>query len=252
MICNSAIDHLIAVKTPPMEPEKILVIEDEPKIANSLRSGLIENDYVVDVAYAGDEGLKFFKENNYSLIILDINLPVINGYELCRIFRTENSVVPIIILTSLVELDDKIKGYDMGADDFIVKPFEFKELLLKIRVFLKRTHSGNQSSRILKAGDLEMKAGDLEMNLDSKEVKRKDQSISLTAKEFQLLEYLLLNKNKVVSRNDIAMKVWAIDFDTNTNVIDVYINYLRNKVDKPFEQKLIQTQVGMGYILKES
>ncbi len=228
-----------------MEPEKILVIEDETKIANSLRSGLIENDYVVDVAYAGDEGLKFFKENNYSLIILDINLPVINGYELCRIFRAENSVVPIIILTSLVELDDKIKGYDMGADDFIVKPFEFKELLLKIKVFLKRTHSANQSSRVLKAGDLEM-------NLDSKEVKRKDQSISLTAKEFQLLEYLLLNKNKVVSRNDIAMKVWAIDFDTNTNVIDVYINYLRNKVDKPFEQKLIQTQVGMGYILKES
>src|SRR5258706_7181437 len=245
MICNSAIDHLIAVKTPPMEPEKILVIEDEPKIANSLRSGLIENDYVVDVAYAGDEGLKFFKENNYSLIILDINLPVINGYELCGIFRAENSVVPIIILTSLVELDDKIKGYDMGADDFIVKPFEFKELLLKIRVFLKRAHSGNQSSRILKAGDLEM-------NLDSKEVKRKEQSISLTAKEFQLPEYLLLNKNKVVSRNDIAMKVWAIDFDTNTNVIDVYINYLRNKVDKPFEQKLIQTHVGMGYILKES
>jgi len=228
-----------------MEPEKILVIEDEPKIANSLRSGLIENGYDVDVAYAGDEGLKFFKGKNYSLVILDINLPVINGHELCKIFRTENPIVPIIILTSLVELDDKIKGYDMGADDFIVKPFEFKELLLKIRVFLKRTLSGNQPTRILKAGDLEM-------NLDSKEVKRKDQSINLTAKEFQLLEYLLLNKNKVVSRNDIAMKVWAIDFDTNTNVIDVYINYLRNKVDKPFEQKLIQTQVGMGYILKES
>lgn len=245
MICNSIIDPLIAEKTPVMEQEKILVIEDEPKIANSLKSGLIENGYDVDVAYAGDEGLKYFQENNYNLVLLDINLPVINGYELCKIFRATNPAIPIIILTSLVELEDKIKGYDMGADDFMVKPFEFKELLLKIRVFLKRTLASNQQTKILKAGDLEM-------NLDSKEVKRNDQPINLTAKEFQLLEYLLVNKNKVVSRNEIAMNVWAIDFDTNTNVIDVYINYLRNKVDKPFEQKLIQTQVGMGYVLKES
>ena len=228
-----------------MEKDKILVIEDEPKIANSLKSGLIENSYDVDVAYAGDDGLNFFKQNEYDLIILDINLPVINGYDLCKIFRAENPIIPIIIITSLVELDDKVKGYDLGADDFIVKPFEFKELLLKIRVFLKRSVANNNIPKVLKAADLEM-------NLDSKEVKRKDKSINLTAKEFQLLEYLLVNKNKVVSRNDIAMNVWEIDFDTNTNVIDVYINYLRNKVDKPFDQKLIQTQVGMGYILKES
>jgi two-component system copper resistance phosphate regulon response regulator CusR len=232
-------------KKPVMEQDKILVIEDEPKIANSLKSGLSENGYYVDVAYTGDTGLNLFKENNYSLVLLDINLPVINGYELCRIFRAANSAIPIIILTSLVELDDKIKGYDVGADDFMMKPFEFKELLLKIKVFLKRTLANNQPAKILKAADLEM-------NLDSKEVKRHEQTINLTAKEFQLLEYLLMNKNKVVSRNEIAINVWAIDFDTNTNVIDVYINYLRNKVDKPFEQKLIQTQVGMGYILKES
>jgi two-component system, OmpR family, copper resistance phosphate regulon response regulator CusR len=228
-----------------MDQERILVIEDEPKIANSLKAGLIENGFDVDVAYAGDEGLKFFKGHNYHLVILDINLPVINGYELCKKFRETNAQVPIIIITSLVELDDKIKGYDMGADDFIVKPFEFKELLLKIKVFLKRTGTHVQPSKILRAGDLEM-------NLDSKEVRRNEQPINLTAKEFQLLEYLLLNKNKVVSRNEIAINVWEIDFDTNTNVIDVYINYLRNKVDKPFDQKLIQTQVGMGYILKES
>jgi len=228
-----------------MEQEKILVIEDEPKIANSLRSGLVENGYFVDVAYAGDEGLRLFREKKFDLIVLDINLPVINGYDLCKIFRSDDPNIPIIIVTSLVDLDDKVKGYDMGADDFIVKPFEFKELLLKVKVFLKRATTAGVPSKILKAADLEM-------NLDSKEVRRNQQAISLTAKEFQLLEYLLLNKNKVVSRNDIAINVWAIDFDTNTNVIDVYINYLRNKVDKPFDQKLIQTQVGMGYILKEN
>jgi DNA-binding response OmpR family regulator len=150
------------------------------------------------------------------------------------------------MLTALNSLNDKIEGYDAGADDYIVKPFEFKELLMKIRVLLKRTMNQTFPSGTL------LKAADLEMNLDSKEVKRGDKSIQLTAKEFQLLEYLLRNKNKVVSRADIAVNVWDIDFDTNTNVIDVYINYVRNKVDKPFFDKLIQTQVGMGYILKEN
>jgi DNA-binding response OmpR family regulator len=145
----------------------------------------------------------------------------------------------------LIDLEDKIFGYDLGADDYLVKPFEFKELLLKIKVFLKRTSLKDLPPRILRAGDLEM-------DLDRKEVKRGNKLISLTAKEFQLLEFLLMNKNKVVARHEIAINVWEIDFDTNTNVIDVYINYLRNKVDKPYEQKLIQTQVGMGYILKEN
>jgi len=164
---------------------------------------------------------------------------------LCKDYRSLDPHVPIIMVTSLIGLDDKIKGYNVGADDYIVKPFEFKELLLKIRVFLKRavnTHSQEP---------LTLKAGDLEMNLESKEVKRSGQVVNLTAKEFQLLEYLLVNKNRVVSRTDIARNVWEIDFETNTNVIDVYINYLRNKVDKGFEHKLIHTQVGMGYILKD-
>ncbi|MBD0293674.1 MAG: response regulator transcription factor, partial [Flavisolibacter sp.] len=153
---------------------------------------------------------------------------------------------PVIMLTALSALNDKIEGYDAGADDYIIKPFEFKELLMKIRVLLKRTMTQH-----LPVGNI-LKAADLEMNLDSKEVKRGDKVIQLTAKEFQLLGYLLRNKNRVVSRADLAINVWDIDFDTNTNVIDVYINYLRNKVDKPFEHKLIQTQVGMGYILKEN
>jgi len=140
----------------------------------------------------------------------------------------------------------RLKGEDSGADDYIVKPFEFKELLMKVRVLLKRTT--NQQIPV----GTQLRAADLVMNLDSKQVKRGDKIINLTAKEFQLLEYLMRNKNRLVSRADIAINVWDIDFDTNTNVIDVYINYVRNKVDKPFEQKLIQTQVGMGYILKEN
>jgi DNA-binding response OmpR family regulator len=150
------------------------------------------------------------------------------------------------MLTALNSLNDKIEGYDAGADDYIVKPFEFKELLMKIRVLLKRTSHQNVPMGMI------LKAADLEMNLDNKEVKRQDTVINLTAKEFQLLEYLMRNKNRVVSRSDIAINVWDIDFDTNTNVIDVYINYVRNKVDKKFDRKLIYTQVGMGYILKDN
>jgi DNA-binding response OmpR family regulator len=207
---------------------------------------LTEKGYFVDVAYDGAIGHRLFQSNKYNLIILDINLPGINGFELCRMIRASDPHIPIIMLTSLLTLEDKVQGYDAGADDYIVKPFVFKELLLKIRAVLKRTM--NQQ---LPVGNI-LKADDLEINLDSKEVKRGSEKINLTAKEFQLLEYLLRNKNKVVSRSDIALNVWDIDFDTNTNVIDVYINYLRNKVDKPFDQKLIQTHVGMGYILKDN
>lgn len=223
---------------------KILIVEDEQKIADTLKLGLTEKGFYVEVAYDGAVGYKLFQSHAFNLIVLDINLPGINGYELCKLIRAQNMEVPVIMLTALSSLEDKIGGYDAGADDYLVKPFEFKELLMKIRVLLKRTNGTN-----IPVGTT-LKAGDLKMNLDSKEVKRGDTIIHLTAKEFQLLEYLLRNKNKVVSRADLAVNVWEIDFDTNTNVIDVYINYLRNKVDKHFEQKLIQTHVGMGYILK--
>lgn len=224
---------------------KILLVEDEPKIADTLKLGLSENGYRVSVAYDGNIGYKVFQTEPFDLVILDINLPGMNGYDLCKAIRTVNTKVPVIMLTALSALNDKIEGYDAGADDYIVKPFEFRELLLKVRVLLKRTTTEN-----LPVGNF-LKAADLEINLDSKEVRRGDDVITLTAKEFQLLEYLLRNKNKVVSRADIALNVWEIDFDTNTNVIDVYINYLRNKIDKRYEQKLIQTQVGMGYILRD-
>lgn len=228
-----------------MEERRILLVEDEQKIADTLKFGLAENGYEVDVAYDGNIGKRMSESSTYNLVVLDINLPGINGYELCRSIRNNNPHIPVIMLTALSALNDKIEGYDAGADDYIIKPFEFKELLMKIRVLLRRT-----ASQQVPMGNV-LKAADLTMNLDSKEVQRGNKMINLTAKEFQLLEYLLRNKNRLVSRADIAINVWDIDFDTNTNVIDVYINYVRNKVDKPFEQKLIQTQVGMGYILKE-
>lgn len=229
-----------------MDPIRILLVEDEARIADTLRQGLTENGYEVEVAYDGQIGHRLFQNGDFGLVVLDINLPGLNGYELCKLVRAANAQVPVIMLTALSTLDDKIEGYDAGADDYIIKPFEFRELLMKIRVLLRR--SGDPNTPV---GNL-LRAGDLVMNLDNKEVKRNDTLINLTAKEFQLLEYLLRNKNRVVSRADIAVNVWDIDFDTNTNIIDVYINYVRNKVDKPFADKLIHTQVGMGYMLKEN
>jgi two-component system, OmpR family, copper resistance phosphate regulon response regulator CusR len=229
-----------------MDERKILLVEDEQKIADALKMGLTEDGYYVEAAYDGTIGWKLFQQHSYDLVVLDVNLPGINGYDLCKKIRNRNTHVPIIMLTALSSLNDKIEGYDSGADDYIIKPFEFKELLMKIRVLLKRTSHQN-----MPVGTI-LKVADLEMNLDRKEVKRGDTMINLTAKEFQLLEYLMRNKNRVVSRSDIAINVWDIDFDTNTNVIDVYINYVRNKVDKKFDRKLIHTQVGMGYILKDS
>ena len=229
-----------------MENFNILLVEDEQKIANTLKIGLAENGFAVEVAYDGLMGWRLFEMQPFHLVVLDINLPQLNGYELCKKIRARNAQIPVIMITALSSLNDKIEGYDAGADDYIIKPFEFKELLMKIRVLLRRT-----STQQVPVGNV-LKAADLEMNLDSKEVKRDNTPIHLTAKEFQLLEYLLRNKNRVVSRADIAINVWDIDFDTNTNVIDVYINYVRKKVDRQYDQKLIQTQVGMGYILKEN
>ncbi len=227
-----------------MEAAKILIVEDERKIADTLQVGLMENGYQVQVAYDGGMGLHHFTTGRYNLLILDINLPGISGLEICKKVRQQDSSLPVMMLTSMGALADKIDGYNVGADDYLVKPFEFKELLLKINVLLKRSrHPSVEKTNVLQVADLEM-------NLDSKEVFRNNTRINLTAKEFQLLEYFLHNQNKVLSRAEIALHVWGIDFDTNTNIIDVYINYLRNKIDKNFSPRLIHTQTGMGYILK--
>jgi DNA-binding response OmpR family regulator len=227
-----------------MEERKILIVEDETKIANTLKKGFTEMGYHVELAFDGLIGKKLFLAHSFDIIILDINLPGINGYDLCKIIRSHNQQIPIIMLTAMSALDDKIEGFDAGADDYMIKPFEFKELLVRIRTLLKRT-----LVQQLPTGNI-LKYDDLEMNLGTKEVKRSNTTIILTLKEFQLLEYFMRNRNRVLSRADIAEAVWDIDFDTKTNVIDVYVNYLRNKIDKNFVTKLIHTHVGMGYIMK--
>lgn len=227
-----------------MAEMNILIVEDERNIADSLKQGLAENGFNTQVAYDGLSGLELFRQGNFNLLILDIKLPGMNGYELCKTIRTIDAKVPVVMLTALNAVEEKLEGFEMGADDYISKPFDFRELLVRVRALLKRIYS-------TVAAGTELTAGDLIMNLDTKEVLRNGISISLTAKEFQLLEYFLRNKNRVLSRADIALNVWDIDFDSGTNVIDVYVNYLRKKIDKRFETPLIHTQVGMGYILKD-
>ena len=225
---------------------EILIVEDEKKIADSLNKGLGELGYEVQVAYDGKIGEKLFNQQPFDLIILDINLPGINGIELSTRIRQKNKQVPILMLTTFGSVPDKVEGFNAGADDYMVKPFSFAELIVRVRALLKRSTTDN-----LPMGNI-LHFSDLEMNLDTKEVTRSGKKITLTAKEFQLLEYLMRNSKKVLSRASIGEKVWDVDFDTNTNTIDVYINYLRKKIDKEFPVKLIHTQVGFGYVMKET
>ncbi|MES2379487.1 MAG: response regulator transcription factor [Bacteroidota bacterium] len=223
---------------------KILVVEDEPKVAAFLKQGLEEQSYEVTVAYDGYFGKKMALENYYDVIVLDLLIPYINGIDLCKQLRAEGLKSPILMLTALGSTDDKVLGLDAGADDYLVKPFEFKELLARIRALSKRYTDNLQDTKVLKLADLEL-------DLNKKVVRRGGRTIELTSKEFSLLEYLLRNKNRVISRAEISEKVWDVNFDTGTNIIDVYINFLRKKVDKDFPTRLIFTMVGMGYIMKE-
>ncbi len=227
-----------------MQEVRILIVEDEKKIADSLQQGLVENGFQAEVAYDGNAGLQLFNAKQFQLVILDVNLPGMNGFDLCQAIRSRNPGVPVMMLTAMTAVEDKIEGFEAGADDYIVKPFDFRELLVRIRALLKRMQQPVTGGKVLQAADLVM-------NLDSKEVTRQNRPITLTAKEFQLLEYFLRNRNRVLSRADMSLNVWDIDFDTRTNVIDVYVNYLRKKIDKGFDEPLIHTQVGMGYVLKD-
>lgn len=223
----------------------ILIVEDEKKITSTLKKGFEEWKYDVTVAYDGIVGEKLFLEHTYDLIILDINLPGINGLELCKRIRQRNREVPVLMLTTFGSLEDKLEGFNAGTDDYMIKPFSFSELMARVRALLKRN-----SKEQLPQGDT-LTIADLEMNLATKVVTRNGKEISLTAKEFQLLEYLLRNQRRVVSRADIGERVWNMNFDIHTNTIEVYINYLRKKIDRDFPVKLIHTQFGFGYMLKE-
>ena len=222
---------------------KLLLIEDEPKTVQSLKQGLEEDGYEVDIAYDGLIGKQLAKNNTYQLIISDIIIPGINGIELCKEIRSSGDDTPILMLTALGTTDDKVTGLDAGADDYLVKPFEFKELLARVRALTKRGSGISHTSQTLKFEDLEI-------SLDAKTVHRSGNKINLTAREFNLLVYLIRNQGRVVSKVEIAEQVWDIGFDTGTNVIEVYVNYLRKKIDKDYPVKLIHTQFGMGYVLK--
>lgn len=225
-----------------MSALKILIIEDEAKVAESVKKGLEENAYEAEIAFDGITGKEMAITRPYDAIILDINLPGMNGYDLCRELRTKNTKVPVLMLTAFGTIDHKTTGFDAGADDYLVKPFDFKELLLRLRSLLKRSSSIETNV---------MRIADLEVDTDTKVVRRANIKINLTAKEYLLLEYLLRNKGRICSKVDLAEKLWDQTFDTGTNVIEVYVNFLRKKIDRNFSSKLIHTYVGMGYVLKE-
>ncbi|MEA5401345.1 response regulator [Arcicella sp. DC2W] len=222
---------------------RILVIEDEIKTVQLIKQGLEEQQCEVDVAYDGLMGFQLASRNHYNLIISDIILPGINGLELCKKLRANGISFPILLLTALGTTDDKIIGLDSGADDYLVKPFEFKELMARIRALTRRSIGSIQTANVLKIADLEM-------DLDTKSVSRAGNEIILTAKEFSLLEYFIRHQGRVISKAELAEKIWDVTFDTGTNVIEVYVNFVRKKIDKDFDTKLLHTQIGMGYVLK--
>lgn len=223
---------------------KLLVVEDEPKTLQAIQQGLEESQFEVDIAYDGLIAKRLALKNNYAAIITDLVLPGLNGYELCRQLRAEGLTTPILMLTALGETEDKVMGFDAGADQYLTKPFQFSELLARVRALTKRGTQVSMTAQMLRYGGVEM-------NLDAKSVTRDGQPIDLTAREFALLEFLMRNQGRVLSKPTIAEHVWDINFDTGTNVVEVYINYLRKKIDRAFPKKLIHTQFGMGYTFKE-
>jgi len=228
-----------------MIDSRILVVEDEQRLAEVLQKQLHESGFRVDVANDGYVGKKMTEHSDYDLVILDINLPLMNGYELCNEIRKTNRNMPIIMLTALGTPENKLIGFESGADDYVLKPFDFRELLARINVFLKR-------SNVKEAPERKLRIADFEMDLDSKTAIRAGKKIELTSREFRLMEMLIRNRNKVLSREYIIEQVWNLDFETGTNIIDVYINYIRKKIDKDFEPKLIHTKFGFGFYCSEN
>jgi two-component system, OmpR family, copper resistance phosphate regulon response regulator CusR len=222
----------------------ILLIEDEKKVASFIEKGLTGQSYMVTVAKDGEIGEKLAldPDNAYDVIVIDAMLPKKNGFALCQIIRKKRPTVPIMMLTALDTTDDKVRGFDAGADDYLTKPFEFREFLARLRAL------SNRGKNVQRGNTLEY--ADVLMNLDAKTLTRGGTKITLSAKEFALLEFFLRNNEKVMTRQHIASSVWGLSFDTDSNVIDVYVNFLRKKIDKDFSPKLIQTVIGMGYVLR--
>jgi two-component system copper resistance phosphate regulon response regulator CusR len=222
----------------------ILIVEDEPPIVSILKRGLMEEGFSPSIAPDGNIALQMVSEHPFDLILLDIMLPGINGLELCKLIKKDHPQIAIILLTALGTTENIVTGLDNGADDYLVKPFKMAELNARIRRLLRRVDGAQRADQVLVIGDLIL-------NVSAKSVKRAGQEITLTATEYRLLEFFAKNKNKILSRIDILENVWDINFNMGTNVVDVYVNYLRKKVDKGFSSNLIHTVVGLGYILKE-
>lgn len=221
---------------------KILLAEDESKLANAIQAELTRVGYEVDVAENGIEADKMFMENDYSMALLDINLPGKNGMALCNDFRKRSANMPIVMLTAVGEIHDKVAAFNIGADDYLVKPFHFDELFARLKVLFKRTDTIEKHEKLIYE--------DLEIDFKLKSVVRSGVVINLTSKEFTLLTLLVRTPERVISKQEILEKVWDLSFDTGTNTIEVYISFLRNKIDKPFNKKLIHTKPGFGYFIK--
>jgi heavy metal response regulator len=220
---------------------RLLVVEDNPKMARIIRQGLVENGYAVDVADNGHDGEQMAATEPYDAIILDVMLPDQDGVQACTNLRRRRVGTPILMLTALSTTGDKVKGLDAGADDYLTKPFEFDELLARVRALLRRGQAKEASN---------LKFADLEMDLLTRKVIRAGRKIRLTTKEFALLEYFMRNPHRVLSRTSIGEHVWDMNFDSDSNVIDVYVSMLRRKMDKGLEQRLIHTVIGTGYVLQ--
>lgn len=223
---------------------EILLIEDESSVISLIQRGLRYEDFCISVAVDGISGLQMAKSSKYDLIILDLMLPGMNGLDVCRQIRSFDQKVPILILTALDQTEDVVEAFSRDADDYMTKPFKLEELKARIHRQLRKSSSHNNQVNEL------IQIDDLVLDRSSKHVARSGNSIILTATEFRLLEYLMIHKNKVLSRIDILDKVWGMDVNLSTNVVDVYVNYLRKKVDKNFEKKMIHTVIGMGYVLR--
>jgi two-component system copper resistance phosphate regulon response regulator CusR len=224
---------------------KILLIEDEVQVSGFIRQGLEEQEHIVEVAFDGTIGERLALSREYDVVILDIVIPSINGFELCRILKKEKPQMPVLMLTTLATTADKVTGFDAGADDYLVKPFEFEELIARLKALGRRSPtSASQHGTLLRVEDLKL-------DLEKKAAIRGDKLIKLSAKEFMLLEYFMRNPGRVIPRAELAEKIWDITFETGTNVVEVYINMLRNKIDRDIEPKLLHTRIGLGYVLEK-
>jgi len=226
-------------------PKRILLVEDDRRIAHNISKGLRGEGLSVETAFDGITGKQLALEKSFDLILLDLNLPGIKGYDVCRHIRHYKPLLPVIMLTAYGEVEDKVEGLALGADDYIVKPFDFRELIARISAALRRNDalSSKGKNKVLLIGDLRL-------NTETKQVTRGEREIELTAREFALLEYFMRHPGQVISKMDLAENVWHLNFDPGTNVVEVYINYLRRKVDKDFDYKMIHTRPGLGYMLQ--